>query len=405
MKTINITKEDKTIVEIKVIDYFKVAKKEFVLYEQGASADTRKIYLAKLDGKTLLNVDAEDAQKLQSIIRVLLTKEKSVKELKKLDYKKLSADKLTEGIEENSYRMISLTNEQYEDLVSEPVKEEKNKSNKILYVFLVLLLLAIAVVAYLTFFKKEEQQQPINYTITFVTNSTNQVGAMNVAKDNTIDLSKIVPERLGYIFTGWYTDSKLQNPVEKIYKPISNVTLYAGWKEIPVCTDECEPGNLANLTDGSTWAVISSDEETNTITLLAPICSSEMAFDNSTECKNGTCSNDYNKSQVKEYLEEEYLEGLGDLQPLIKEVRLVTVDEINILLEIDDIKEWLLNSKTCANNNWWTMTPYEKDQYFTVGIDGTIEPSTEEQADKTGLSSNVYGIRPVIVIDKSAIIN
>ncbi len=45
------------------------------------------------------------------------------------------------------------------------------------------------------------------------------------------------PERYGYTFTGWYKNEELTVRVDEATVINENVTLYAGWEEIPLCKD------------------------------------------------------------------------------------------------------------------------------------------------------------------------
>ena len=42
------------------------------------------------------------------------------------------------------------------------------------------------------------------------------------------------PERLGYIFGGWYIDSKFSQPANIKTMPNQNIMLYAKWYEDPI---------------------------------------------------------------------------------------------------------------------------------------------------------------------------
>lgn len=68
------------------------------------------------------------------------------------------------------------------------------------------------------------------YTITFKTNGGSDIKTVKKVKNSIVDLSKYIPEKEGYIFDGWYTDSAFTNKVNKIQIK-SNVKLYAKWSE------------------------------------------------------------------------------------------------------------------------------------------------------------------------------
>lgn len=45
----------------------------------------------------------------------------------------------------------------------------------------------------------------------------------------TVDLTQYVPERSGHVFTGWYADAALTQPIERVTLSAS-MTVYAGWR-------------------------------------------------------------------------------------------------------------------------------------------------------------------------------
>ncbi|HEY8364866.1 MAG TPA: InlB B-repeat-containing protein [Haloplasmataceae bacterium] len=66
------------------------------------------------------------------------------------------------------------------------------------------------------------------YTITFESNGGNQIQAIT-AKPKTPITKPKDPEKTGYTFSGWYTDSKLESPFTFKMMPNKNITLYAKW--------------------------------------------------------------------------------------------------------------------------------------------------------------------------------
>lgn len=73
---------------------------------------------------------------------------------------------------------------------------------------------------------------PVTYcTLTFETNGGDYMKPLRKLFRTVVDLDKYVPERDGYEFTGWYTDSALTNGVTKV-RLTRNMTVYAGWEKI-----------------------------------------------------------------------------------------------------------------------------------------------------------------------------
>lgn len=134
------------------------------------------------------------------------------------------------------------------------------------------------------------------------------------------------------------------------------------------CTGNCRPGQMVTLEDGSTWYTIeTTDDNSKTIRLLASSCNDlSLKFDDK--------ENDYNKSSIKQYVENDYLNSLGDLKSKITDVRLMTKEEVEILQGMDNASNWLYNTTVCPYGNWWTMTSYETDQAYIVNSKGLAEP-------------------------------
>ena len=67
------------------------------------------------------------------------------------------------------------------------------------------------------------------YTLTFDTNGGSALSALRLARGSTVDLAQYVPERSGHVFTGWYADAALTQPIETVTLSAST-TVYAGWR-------------------------------------------------------------------------------------------------------------------------------------------------------------------------------
>ena len=67
------------------------------------------------------------------------------------------------------------------------------------------------------------------YTLTFDTNGGSALSALRLARGSTVDLAQYVPERSGHVFTGWYADAALTQPIERVTLTAST-TVYAGWR-------------------------------------------------------------------------------------------------------------------------------------------------------------------------------
>jgi uncharacterized repeat protein (TIGR02543 family) len=68
-------------------------------------------------------------------------------------------------------------------------------------------------------------------TISFETNGGSEIADIKLTLD--LDLTELEePTRLGYIFSGWYTDSDLTNSFDSEEDVIDNITLYAMWTPV-----------------------------------------------------------------------------------------------------------------------------------------------------------------------------
>ena len=66
-------------------------------------------------------------------------------------------------------------------------------------------------------------------TLTFDPNGGSALSALRLARGSTVDLARYVPERSGHVFTGWYADAALTQPVKSVTLT-TGTTVYAGWR-------------------------------------------------------------------------------------------------------------------------------------------------------------------------------
>ena len=99
--------------------------------------------------------------------------------------------------------------------------------------------------------------------LSFNTNGGTEIKTTLTTLGMTIDLSKYVPEREGFTFTGWFTDEALTEAVTEI-KGGKVAKLYAGWEEIkveePEETEETE--GETEETEGETEVTEETEGET-----------------------------------------------------------------------------------------------------------------------------------------------
>ena len=414
-KTVNVTSANKVLNEVNVLDYFKLGKDSYLLYER-VGEPGNSVYLAKYDENLLIKPEDTEKEQLQNVMKYLITNNSSI-DVKKYHYKKLSIDKIEDNINEKEANKISLTDEQYRTLIEnlnnsdstkvKPVKVKEPKTGKqlnkkaIIIVSGIVVVVAILVVLLLVVLPKGGLigSSKSEFNIKFDTDGSTLYGDMIIKNGEEIDVSSYTPSKEGYMFGGWYTDAKFKNAVSGVYKPTDDTTFYAKWEK-NTCTGNCRPGQMVTLEDGSTWYTIeTTDDNSKTIRLLASSCNDlSLKFDDK--------ENDYNKSSIKQYVENDYLNSLGDLKSKITDVRLMTKEEVEILQGMDNASNWLYNTTVCPYGNWWTMASYETDQAYIVNSKGLAEPYqqlAEGVVSKNGTVSNLAGLRPVITIDKSAI--
>lgn len=80
-----------------------------------------------------------------------------------------------------------------------------------------------------------------DYQLTFITNGGGEVSSIHSAESTDFDLSGYAPTRVGYTFTGWYTDPELTEKVTSM-RLRKNTTIYAGWRWNNSFTDISETG-------------------------------------------------------------------------------------------------------------------------------------------------------------------
>ena len=111
---------------------------------------------------------------------------------------------------------------------------------------------------------------PVYYTLTFETNGGDKLSPVSGSYNALIDLSKYVPKRSGYAFTGWYSERSLTNKVSGVYLT-KDMTVYAGWRVtiVPQTDDSSVLGlwgislctSLAGCLALTTWQIRRRREE------------------------------------------------------------------------------------------------------------------------------------------------
>ncbi len=412
-KTVNVTSANKVLNEVNVLEYFKLGKNSYLLYER-IGEEGNNIYLAKYDENLLVKPEDTEKEQLQSIIKYLITNDSSI-DIKKYHYKKLSYDSIQENINEKEANKISLTQEQYGSLIAnlnsvdkaKPVTSNKSKQklNKTAVIVAISVLVVVVIALLLIFLPKDGgllSGFKSEFNVEFNTDGGTLYVKEVIPNGEEINVSNYTPEKEGYMFRGWYTDANFKNAVNGSYKPTKDTTFYAKWEK-NTCNGNCQPGQMVTLEDGSTWYTIeSTDENSKTIRLLASSCNGvSLKFDDKE-----SFTNKYSDSSIKKYVENDYLNNLSDLKSKIKDVKLMTKEEVEVLENLDNANGWLYNTTVCPYGNWWTMTSYETDQVYIVNSEGLAEPF-QQVADgvvtKNGTANSLAGVRPVITIEKSAI--
>lgn len=94
----------------------------------------------------------------------------------------------------------------------------------------------------------------VNYTLTFNTNGGSAISSITQAANSVIDLGTYKPEREGYSFEGWYSDSELTNSVTSVTLT-GNTTVYAKWAADTYSTGFTDVETGAYYEDAVKWAV------------------------------------------------------------------------------------------------------------------------------------------------------
>ena len=117
-------------------------------------------------------------------------------------------------------------------------------------------------------------------TLTFETNGGSALSAISGSNGTTIDLSKYVPTRPGYIFAGWYSDKDLTMAVSQV-KLLKDATVYAKWTEETIGTNMPfrDVSEHAYYADAVVWAAEEGITSGKSATLFGPddICTRAQA--------------------------------------------------------------------------------------------------------------------------------
>ncbi|MCF0259677.1 MAG: BspA family leucine-rich repeat surface protein, partial [Erysipelotrichaceae bacterium] len=95
-------------------------------------------------------------------------------------------------------------------------------------------------------------------TVSFNTNGGLEVTPLTASYGTTVDLSRLVPFRSGYTFTGWFTDAECTVKSESSFVLKEDLTLYAGWKK-----DTDENNSFSSADNSSSSAGSSSSSTSN----------------------------------------------------------------------------------------------------------------------------------------------
>lgn len=88
-------------------------------------------------------------------------------------------------------------------------------------------------------FSTQSDDTPPSYTLSFDANGGSAVSAVSMSSGASVDLSKYATVRKGYVFTGWYSDKVLTQPITSV-KLNANITVYAGWSRLDPFADVSE---------------------------------------------------------------------------------------------------------------------------------------------------------------------
>lgn len=67
--------------------------------------------------------------------------------------------------------------------------------------------------------------------LSFETNEGSELEAVEVVPGDSVDLSKYLPEKEGFVFLGWYADEALEEKITSVTLEDGDVTVYAKWGE------------------------------------------------------------------------------------------------------------------------------------------------------------------------------
>lgn len=76
-KTVNVTSANKVLNEVNVLDYFKLGKDSYLLYER-VGEPGNSIYLAKYDENLLIKPEDTEKEQLQNVMKYLITNNSSI---------------------------------------------------------------------------------------------------------------------------------------------------------------------------------------------------------------------------------------------------------------------------------------------------------------------------------------
>ena len=96
------------------------------------------------------------------------------------------------------------------------------------------------------------------YILKFETNGGNKISPLSKTRGTSIDLTVYKPTKEGFVFEGWYSDSALTKPVDKVTLN-SNMTVYAKWSDT---TDEDDVTLTFVPNGGSTVSSLTTDKGT-----------------------------------------------------------------------------------------------------------------------------------------------
>ena len=96
--------------------------------------------------------------------------------------------------------------------------------------------------------------------LSFNTNGGNEIKPALACLGMTVDLSKYVPEREGFTFTGWFKDEALTEAVTEL-KAGEILKLFAGWEEVKAEEPETEEPETEEPAEGETEEPVEGETE------------------------------------------------------------------------------------------------------------------------------------------------